>query len=136
MAENILGKLQKKVISLEKKVANLQDCVAIRKERYLNLQHKYNYLEKNMDKKINDAVLDATKDLRNENKKLKEENEKLRQLLNLDSNNSSIPTSKTSIGKKKRIPNLREKSNKSIGGQIGHQKHKLNKFSEEELTDR
>lgn len=136
MAENSLSKLQNKVIALEKKIANLQDYVAVRKERYLNLQHKYNYLEKNMDKKVNDAVLDATKDLRNENEKLKEENEKLRQLLNLDSNNSGIPTSKTSIGKKKRIPNLREKSNKSVGGQIGHQKHKLTKFLDDEITDR
>ena len=89
-----------------------------------------------MDKKVNDAVLDATKDLRDENEKLKEEVAKLRQLLNLDSNNSGIPTSKTPIGKKKRIPNLREKSNKTIGGQLGHQKHKLNKFSDDELTDR
>lgn len=136
MAENSLSKLQNKVIALEKKIANLQDYVAVRKERYLNLQHKYNYLEKNMDKKVNDAVLDATKDLRDENEKLKEEVAKLRQLLNLDSNNSGIPTSKTPIGKKKRIPNLREKSNKTIGGQLGHQKHKLNKFSDDELTDR
>ena len=77
MAENSLSKLQNKVIALEKKIANLQDHVAIRKERYLKLQHNYNYLEKNMDKKVNDTVLDATKDLRNENEKLKEEVAKL-----------------------------------------------------------
>lgn len=82
-----------------------------------------------MDKKVNDAVLDATKDLRDENEKPKEEVAKLKQLLNLNSDNSGIPTSKTKIGNKKRIPNLREKSNKSIGGQIGHQKHKLNRFN-------
>lgn len=81
MAENSLSKLQNKVIALEKKIANLQDYVAVRKERYLNLQHKYNYLEKNMDKKVNDAVLDATKDLRDKNEKLKEENKKIKTII-------------------------------------------------------
>ena len=35
-----------------------------------------------------------------ENQRLKEENEHLKRILNNDSNNSGIPTSKTAIGKK------------------------------------
>ena len=49
--------------------------------------------------------------------------------------NSGLPTSQTPINKKKVIPNTRQKSNKSKGGQIGHKKHKLEKFNDEEITD-
>ena len=50
---------------------------------------------------------------------------RLKALLNADGTNAGIPTSKTPINKKKVIPNTRVKSNKSIGGQFGHKKHKL-----------
>ena len=70
-----------------------------------------------------------------ENQKLKKENEHLKRILNHDSSNSGIPTSKTKIGEEKRIPNSREKSDKSKGGQKGHSKHKLEKFKDEEITD-
>ncbi|MGM9858624.1 MAG: transposase, partial [Bacilli bacterium] len=135
MAENSVSKLQNKVIILENKIVSLQDLVAVRKEKYRSLQRKYNYLEKNIENITNKAVNKATESLSLENEKLKLENEKLRKMLNLDSNNSGLPTSKTPINKKKRISNLREKSGKKIGGQIGHSKNKLIKFSDEEITD-
>ena len=135
MAENSISKLQNKVTVLENKIISLQDIVAVRKEKYFLLKKKFEYLEKNFEKATKKAVSKATESLSLENEKLKIENEKLRKMLNLDSNNSGIPTSKTPIGKKKRIANLREKSNKSIGGQIGHSKNKLTKFNDEEITD-
>ena len=52
-----------------------------------------------------------------------------------NTSNSGIPTSKTKIGEKKYIPNSREKSNKTVGGQLGHKKHKLLRFNEEEATE-
>lgn len=55
--------------------------------------------------------------------------------LNLDGTNSGIPTSMTPINKKKAIPNTREKTGKSIGGQRGHKKHKLEKFRDEEINE-
>ena len=61
---------------------------------------------------------------------------KLKSILNTDSNNSGIPTSLTSIGQPKRIPNTREKSDKKIGGQVGHKKSKLDAFEDEEITER
>ena len=70
-----------------------------------------------------------------ENEALKEENAKLKKLLNLDSSNIGIPTSKTKIGEVKRVPNSREKTDKSKGGPPGHKKHKLEKFKDEEITD-
>ena len=59
---------------------------------------------------------------------------RLKALLNMDGTNHNIPTSQTPIHKNKVIPNTREKSNLHKGGQVGHQKNKLNKFNEEEIT--
>ena len=135
MAETSLGKLQTKVTKLESKVTELQELLIIRKEKYRLLQRNYDNLEKATENKIENAVDKATVELRKENEELKDEIERLKSLLNMDSNNSGIPTSKTPINKKKRIPNSREKTGKSVGGQLGHQKHKLNKFNDDELTD-
>lgn len=55
--------------------------------------------------------------------------------LNTDGTNSSIPTSQTPINKKKVIPNTRERTDKSKGGQIGHKKSKLEKFNDDEVTE-
>lgn len=55
--------------------------------------------------------------------------------LNIDGTNAGIPTSQTPINKKKIIPNTRTKSDKKIGGQLGHKKHKLEKFNDEEIND-
>ncbi len=52
-----------------------------------------------------------------------------------DSTNSSLPTSKTPIGKKKHIPNSRTKSDRSRGGQIGHEKHDLDPIPNNEITE-
>ena len=56
-------------------------------------------------------------------------------LLPGDGSNTSLPTSKTPIGKKKRIPNTREKSGRKKGGQPGHEKHGLGKPDESDITD-
>lgn len=66
---------------------------------------------------------------------LKEKVAKLQSKLDNDASNSGIPTSKTSIGRRKYIPNTREKTNKANGGQKGHKKHKLIPFKEEEITE-
>ena len=60
---------------------------------------------------------------------------RLKELLNMDGTNHGIPTSMTPINKKKVIPNTREKSDKPKGGQVGHKKHKLEKFKEDEITE-
>lgn len=54
------------------------------------------------------------------NKKLKNENDKLRKQLNNNSNNSSKPPSSDIKPNKKDIQNNREKTGKTVGGQIGH----------------
>ena len=66
---------------------------------------------------------------------LKKENLRLNALLNTNGTNSGLPTSKTPLTKKKVIPNSREKSGKSIGGQPGHAKKKLEAFADNEVTE-
>lgn len=62
--------------------------------------------------------------LEKENEKLRDDNDRLKKIINNNSDNSSKPPS-TDI--KKNIPNNREKSNKSKGGQKGHKGSGLNK---------
>lgn len=63
-----------------------------------------------MEKKINDRLKQFEETILKENEELRTENQKLKRLLNNNSDNSGILTSKTAIGKTKRIPNSREKS--------------------------
>ena len=93
----------------------------------INAKAKYQPL---LDKK--DKVI-AEKD-----KKIAEKDKeiaRLKALLNIDGTNAGIPTSQTPINKKKVIPNNRVKSDKKQGGQLGHKKHKLEKFDDEEIND-
>ena len=64
-----------------------------------------------------------------------EEIKRLKSLLNIDGTNAGIPTSMTPLNKKKVIPNTRVKTNKKIGGQEGHKKHKLKKFNDSEINE-
>ncbi len=66
---------------------------------------------------------------------LKAEIVKMQMKMDNDSTNSGLPTSKTTIGKRKYIPNTREKTDKNKGGQKGHPKHKLEPFNMEEITE-
>ena len=68
-------------------------------------------------------------------KKQEYEIARLKALLNMDGTNHGIPTSQTPIHKEKVIPNTREKTNKQKGGQVGHPKHKLEKFKDDEVTE-
>ena len=61
---------------------------------------------------------------------------RLKALLNIDGTNSGTPTSQTPISKKKVIPNTREKTDKKRGGQKGHKKNKLERFKDEEITEK
>ena len=133
--ETSLGRLQKQVIKLEKENENLRERLEEQKYNNKLLNEKIKYLEKTMEEKINTLVEKACATIIEENKQLKKENEHLKRILNNDSNNSGIPTSKTAIGKEKRIPNTRETSDKTKGGQLGHKKAKLEKFKDDEVTD-
>jgi len=68
-------------------------------------------------------------------KALSDEVARLTALLNRDGTNTGTPTAKTPLNKKKVIPNSREKTDRSKGGQPGHPKHSMEAFSEEEITE-
>lgn len=82
-------------------------------------------------KKIKEQIKEQQKTI----EKQEYEIARLKALLNIDGTNHGIPTSKTPIHKTKVIPNTREKSELKKGGQVGHKKHKLEKFKEEEITE-
>ena len=102
---NVLGKLQKEIIKLEKDNTKLRDLLAAQKEKNVCLKNQLKYLEKMMEEKIEKKLNETTAILLEENRRLKEENEHLKRILNHDSNNTGIPTSKTPIGKEKRRTN-------------------------------
>ena len=135
LAETSLSRLQNQVDKLQKENLKLRDLLDHQKENNRNLKNQIKHLQKTMEVKIENAIKEFTMKLLEENESLKKENEQLKRILNHDSNNTGIPTSKTPIGKEKRVPNSREKSNKSKGGQPGHKKSKLSKFEDDEITD-
>jgi len=70
-----------------------------------------------------------------QNMKLESQVSTLKSILNNDSNNSGISTSRTPINKSKRIPNTRESTHRKMDGQPGHKKRNLEAFADEEVTD-
>jgi len=89
-------------------------------------------------------------DVQKENEQLKRENEELRELLKMalgrikeleaqlgqNSRNSNWPSSRDKGHKKKRKPNLRQKSDKQTGGQPGHKGHTLEMSKEPDKVKR
>lgn len=112
------------------------------KYEYKLLEKRYNTIENNYKtaKEIaaKEERMKYQKEIEEYQKELKNKEDeiaRLKSLLNTDSNNSGIPTSKTPINKNKVIPNSRKKSNKKVGGQKGHKKYKLEKFKDEEINE-
>ena len=135
---NTLGKLQTRVNELEKRLVELQDKNSELIEEKKSLTSKLKYLEENFDKKLEIALTKAVKEVSEKYEKIIKEKDQrifeLEQRLNINSNNSSLPSSKDPIYKTK-ICNSRKETDKSKGGQIGHKKHKLEKFNDNEITE-
>lgn len=91
------------------------------KKRVMTLAKQKQELSEQNDAK-DTLIIDLTKEV-----------ERLKCLLNIDGTNSGLPTSSTPINKKKVIPNSRQKTGKTIGGQQGHPKRKLERFTESEV---
>lgn len=137
-----LGKLQATVIKQEEKIIHLQDKLAkVTQEKSL-LQIQLKQLQKNFDKiieeKINKAVKKAVTQVTEHYEKIiKEKDQRIFELenrLNINSDNSSLPSSQTPIYKSK-ICNSRKPTDLKPGGQFGHKKHTLKKFSDDEITE-
>jgi hypothetical protein len=137
--EKLTSKLQELEATHHEKISKLQ--TELKKERAYSrsLEIRLNKLEMTMDEIVQKAVAQAARKTAKqyEEKIMKLENQisSLKSTLNNDANNSGIPTSKTPINKDKRIPNTRSKSGKEIGGQYGHQRHILEPFKDDEVTE-
>lgn len=114
----------------------------IQTEEYKQLKYEYQLLKskyKTKENQLNTKIEHIENSIKDKYTKIIDEKDKeiarLKALLNSDGTNAGIPTSQTPISKKKIIPNTRVKSDKSIGGQLGHKKHKLEKFKDEEIND-
>lgn len=115
----------------------LQDLYDKKSDEYKQLKYEYMLLESRI--KTKERQLLVKENALNEKNKIIEEQareiKRLSNLLNTDGTNSGISTSKTPINKNKIVPNTRKKTNKNVGGQEGHQKHKLKKFQDDEIND-
>ena len=127
---------------LDKDYQKLLDKYDKKSEEYKQLKYEYQLLQSKYntkEKQLNIAIQQANDEAAKKYQPLLDEKDKeiarLKALLNIDGTNAGIPTSQTPINKKKLIPNTRTKSNKKIGGQPGHKKHKLEKFNDEEIND-
>lgn len=133
--------LRKENAALKKEVKRLGTALFVAESRIKNLEIKHsnyvNSVESLIQKAVDTAVNKVTAELNKAHKKevdeLKSKISRLEKRLNTDSSNSGIPTSKNSIGKHQ-IQNNREKSDKKIGGQKGHEQHKLEYFKDDEIT--
>lgn len=97
-------------------------------------EHQILQKELKIKEKLESELKTNLKEKADEIEELKNEILRLNRYINTDGTNSGIPTSKTPLSKKKVIPNSRKKSNKKIGGQLGHPKSKLKAFEEKEIT--
>lgn len=100
-----------------------------------SLKNRIDYLESTIAESIERAVAQVAAGYEEKISELNHKVASLQSILNNNGTNSGISTASTPIHKEKRIPNTREKSEKSIGGQFGHSKHQLEAFSEEEITE-
>ena len=138
----VIKEVEQKVKPLEKEVKKLRKQKAIADDLEQRLEKRLEMQELESEKIINekDAEIYALKKKIIEQAKeldlTKNERDKYLASLNLDGMTGGIPTSITPINKKKIIPNTREKSGKVKGGQLGHKKHKLEKFRDEEINEK
>lgn len=120
MSAEILS-LKDRMLGYQEKVKNLQD--SLRSAEKAKTRQKAAYEVALTEK---DAII----------KELKNQLAHAAAVAERNGTNTGIPTSATPINKKKTIPNTRRGSNKSRGGQPGHERHTLPGFDEEEITDR
>lgn len=142
MATNYNRIFEKDYQKLMKKYDIKSEKYRILKYEYQLLTNKYNNQSRQLEIALEQAEKSASikyKDVIDEKDKelLEKDREiaRLKGLLNLDGTNAGISTSKTPINKKKVIPNNRVKTNIKRGGQVGHKKGKLEKFSNDEIND-
>lgn len=137
-----LGKLQSKVIKQEQEIIELKDKLADKSEENRFLKLKLEKLEEEFEKKVDEKVNNAVNKaiavvIEKYDKIIAEKDKRIFELecrLNINSDNSSLPSSKDPIYKSK-ICNSREKTGEKPGRKIGHKKDGLKYFNDDEVTE-
>lgn len=139
MAGNYQRSFEKDYLELNKKYDKKNEDYKMLKYEYRLLNSKYQskcnqvkQADERASKKFDPIIKEKDKIILDQAKEI----ERLKKLLGTDGTNSGIPTSRTPLYKDKVIPSSREKTDKPKGGQEGHPKHKLEKFKDEEVTER
>lgn len=101
-------------------IANLTDRISKLREKIEQEKAEY---EKRI-AELEETILDLSNQLAHE-----------KAINGNDGSNSGIPTSQTPISKKKRVPNSREKTDRHIGGQEGHQKSAMTPPKKDEIDE-
>lgn len=124
-----------KEMEMKYKFEKLRADIAEDEQHRLERIIKEEEIKINDKEKENDALKNKIIDLKRKLDITTTERNKYLAKLNTDGTNAGIPTSQTPINKKKVIPNSRVKTGRHIGGQENHQKHKLEKFKDEEINE-
>lgn len=136
--EKTLSKLQCEIIKLEQKFIKLSDKLEEEKTKTSVIEFEYKQYRKTIESKIQKEVKKAVEQVTKHYEKIiKEKDQRIFELetrLNINSSNSSLPSSKDPLYQSK-ICNSRKETDKEKGGQKGHKKHKLEKFLSEEITE-
>lgn len=141
--ETSLGKLQRQVDTQSRQIIRLQDNLEHQKKEKKTVQYELKKYKKQVEVRMEKALKKQEKKLREEyEKKLSEKDKRIFELecrLNINSETSSLPSSKDPIDKEKKekteIQNSREKTERKRGGQSGHPKSSLKKFDDSEITE-
>ncbi len=138
MTTSSVSKLQATVTKLEHQVTELKDKLEIQKEKTAQVTRNYNEYKKNIEKIVKESIDKAVAEITAKYEKIiKEKDQRIFDLesrLNINSDNSSLPSSKTPIYQSK-ICNSRVSSGEKPGQKKGHKQAKLNAFDEEEITE-
>ncbi len=122
--EEVYKKDQKELLEKNETIRQLEDKIWELERRHIDEISK---LKMEQEDKLyeKDCIIDE----------LKQKLAHAEALLGQDSTNTGLPTSQTPPGKKKHIPNTREKTGRKKGGQPGHEMHSLEPPEESEVTD-
>lgn len=142
MNSSSTNKKDKEIKDLKRKLNSINTQKNFYKKKYNEMKEE---LEDVIEKEVAKRLKKEIDKLNHQHKlELMKKNQKifeLTNLININSKNSSLPSSKNPIYvkfkqiNKEIICNSRKKSNRHIGGQINHKKHKLNKFKDDEIDN-
>ena len=134
-----LAKMQAIITKLEQKVLSLEDKYQKQKTRADLAELQLKQYKKNVEQQIEKAVTKAVKEVTDKYEAIiKEKDQRIFELetrLNINSNNSSLPSSQTPIYQSK-ICNSRKPTGEKPGRKLKHPKDSLPPFEEEEITEK